>query len=242
MSSGTPALVLKTTDGGKSWQEKYRKTDTTYFFDAMDFINEHHGYILGDPIDNKFLLMETQDGGKTWTNLKNTPVALLKEAAFAASGTCLRIHDGNLNIVSGGKNSRLIMQSLITNTWNYTDLPIIHGKSSQGAFSLAIGKKVGVIVGGDYENDRKTDSVATIHRNTTFNAPEKEPAGFQSCVEYIKDDIFLSTGTPGSNITIDGGKTWTNIDGTSFNVCSKAKRGKMILLAGNDGKIAIFKM
>src|ERR1700761_4185050 len=36
MSSGTPALVLKTTDGGANWQVKYRNADTTYFLDAMD--------------------------------------------------------------------------------------------------------------------------------------------------------------------------------------------------------------
>src|SRR6185312_4161465 len=36
MSSGTPALILKTIDGGANWQEKYRNADTTYFFDAMD--------------------------------------------------------------------------------------------------------------------------------------------------------------------------------------------------------------
>src|SRR6185503_8714288 len=40
MSSGTPALILKTTDGGANWQVKYKNTDTGYFFDAMDFANK----------------------------------------------------------------------------------------------------------------------------------------------------------------------------------------------------------
>jgi len=39
MSSGTPALILKTTDGGANWNVKYKNTDTAYFFDAMDFAN-----------------------------------------------------------------------------------------------------------------------------------------------------------------------------------------------------------
>jgi hypothetical protein len=60
-------------------------------------------------------------------------------------------------------------------------------------------------------------------------------------VEYISDDTFLSTGTPGSNITTDGGKTWTKIDDTSYNVCRKAKHGGLVLLAGNGGKIGILK-
>src|ERR1700742_5273423 len=46
MSSGSPALILKTTDGGTTWQTKYRNTDTTYFFDAMDFDNPKHGLVI----------------------------------------------------------------------------------------------------------------------------------------------------------------------------------------------------
>jgi len=48
MSSGTPALILKTIDGGASWQLKYKNTDTAYFLDAIDFADAQHGYILGD--------------------------------------------------------------------------------------------------------------------------------------------------------------------------------------------------
>src|ERR1700744_1759817 len=55
MSSGTPALILKTTDGGENWQVKYKNTDTAYFFDAMDFAGKKHGLVLGDPIAGKFV-------------------------------------------------------------------------------------------------------------------------------------------------------------------------------------------
>lgn len=90
MASGTPALILKTTDGGKNWQVKYRNTDTTCFLDAMKFADPRHGVVLGDPIKNKFVLLETTDGGGTWKMFQNRPDALNGEAAFAASGTCLR--------------------------------------------------------------------------------------------------------------------------------------------------------
>src|SRR6201996_2854783 len=56
MSSGTPALILKTTDGGANWQVKYKTTDTAYFFDAMEFTDKQNGYVLGDPINNQFVL------------------------------------------------------------------------------------------------------------------------------------------------------------------------------------------
>jgi photosystem II stability/assembly factor-like uncharacterized protein len=251
MSSGTPALILKTIDGGANWQVKYQNTDTTYFFDAMDFADRQHGYILGDPITNKFLLMETKDGGETWNMFKNRPDALPGEAAFAASGTCLRVDNDNIiNIATGGSRSRLLIlidDKIAPSQWINIDLALIHGKSSQGAFSLANGDGT-IIVGGDYQKDHLIDSVAEYwhsndeHGRGAMLLPNKPPSGFQSCVEFIQGNIFLSTGTPGSNITTNGGKTWSKINDTSYNVCRKTKHGKLVLLAGNGGKIGVLKM
>jgi photosystem II stability/assembly factor-like uncharacterized protein len=250
MSSGTPALILKTVDGGVNWQVKYRNTDTAYFFDAMDFANSKHGLVLGDPIKGKFILMETVDGGDNWKMFDNLPKALPGEAAFAASGTCLRFDKNTISIVTGGSISRelvLYCDSYPT-YWTPNETLLKHEKSSQGAFSLS--SSYGVIVGGDYKEDHQTDSVSEYYfysgkeisnENGVFLS-KKPPSGFQSCVEFIRDKIFLSTGTPGSNITTDGGKTWTKIDDVSYNVCRKAKHGKLVLLAGNDGKIGILKI
>jgi hypothetical protein len=60
MSSGTPALILKTIDGGANWKVNYRNTDTTYFLDAMDFDTPKHGF--GRPHQRKIFV----DGNKRW--------------------------------------------------------------------------------------------------------------------------------------------------------------------------------
>ena len=247
MSSGTPALILKTIDGGASWQVNYNNADTSYFFDAMDFDSPKHGVVLGDPIKGKFVLMETNDGGETWRAHKNPPDALPGEAAFAASGTCMRIVKGAIGIASGGTAARFIYFNVTLGSWEYNPLPIVHHKSSQGAFSFAMGGDRGLFVGGDYADDKKVDSVAAValprlDATLTYYPIKTGPWGFQSCIEYLSGDTFLSTGTPGSNITADGGKTWTKIDGTSYNVCRKAKHGKLVLLAGGGGKIGFLKL
>jgi photosystem II stability/assembly factor-like uncharacterized protein len=241
MSSGTPALILKTTDGGTNWQVKYRNIDTTYFLDAMDFDSPKHGLVLGDPIKNKFLLLETNDGAETWYPFKNQPDAMKGEAAFAASGTCLRINKGELEIVSGGPATHLLTASIKNPIWSSVELPLAHGVSSKGAFSIADNT---LIVGGNYSKDKVTDSVACVLSSRNKSKPaysviEKGPAGFQSSVESIKQNTYLSTGTSGSNITTDGGKTWVKIDNISYNVCRKAKNGKLVLLAGDGGKIGV---
>jgi len=242
MSSGAPALILKTTDGGTNWQVKYRNTDTAYFLDAMEFDNPKHGIILGDPIKDKFLLLETNDGAETWYPFKNQPGAMKGEAAFAASGTCLRINKGEINIVTGGPITHLLTANLKKPVWNSIDLPITQGVSSKGAFSVASDNAM--IVGGNYSKDKNPDSVACIlasgKEKITYNPVQKGPAGYQSCIELINKNIYLTTGTSGSNITTDGGKTWAKIDNTSYNVCRKAKNGKLVLLAGDGGKIGIF--
>ncbi len=243
MASGTPAVVLKTTDGGKNWQIRYENADTAYFLDAMKFANPEHGFVLGDPIKSKFLLLETTDGAETWKMFQNRPDALNGEAAFAASGTCLRFDEDGIKIVTGGTVSRKL--EYINDRWEYYTTLLKHGKASQGAFSIS--KDGFIIVGGDYQNERNADSIAQYYSydGTYFGGKVslaiKPPAGYQSCVEYLTNDTYLSTGTPGSNLTSDGGKTWTKIDAESFNVCRKAKKGDLVILAGNNGRIAVFK-
>lgn len=245
MSSGTPALILKTTDGGGTWQLQYKNEDKAYFLDAMDFTDNKHGFILGDPINQKFLLLETTDAGETWHPFINQPNAADGEAAFAASGTCLRTDKNTIGFVTGGKVARHIAFNLRTQKWNYTALPIKSGKDSQGIFSF---NEPGFIyVGGDYANPKATDSTA-VWFDTSFTkgkngwaVSEKNP-GYQSCVEYIFDGTNLSTGTSGTNISTDGGQTWRQIDAESYNVCRHAKHGKLVLLAGDKGKIGKLKI
>jgi photosystem II stability/assembly factor-like uncharacterized protein len=242
MSSGTPAVILKTIDGGVNWLVTYQKNDKAYFFDAMEFDGHNYGIILGDPIKGKFLILETFNGGKSWTPAKNPPTALPNEAAFAASGTCLRKYKRAFIMVTGGNNARMItLTKSFKDRSHSRNIPILHGKASQGAFSIAFGHKQGIIVGGDYSNASRTDSVAVYMHNTSMQLSVQQPAGYQSCVENIKESWYLSTGTPGSNLTTDGGKTWHKINAVSYNVCRKAKHGKLILLAGDDGKIGIYK-
>ena len=244
MSSGTPALVLKTVDGGKTWQEKFNKADSAYFLDAMDFIDRKHGYILGDPIKNKFLLMETKDGGETWAEMQNTPEALPGEAAFAASGTCLRVNkDQGIVITSGGTVARFLQLCNCERAqWQVKNLPLAQTAGSKGAFSIS--DDLLVAVGGNYAKDRLTDSVICRFdkKSAQYQVLQVGTTGFQSCVERVWDRVYLSTGTSGSSISNELGKSWQKIDSTSFNVCRKAKHGKLILLAGDKGKIGTFKM
>ncbi|MGI4750079.1 MAG: WD40/YVTN/BNR-like repeat-containing protein [Janthinobacterium lividum] len=247
ISSGTPALVLRTVDAGENWKVVYRNDDKAWFLDEMTFISKKHGYILGDPINGKFVLLETANGGWSWKTADYLPSALPDEAAFAASGTGItqEPYSHNFYFVTGGKVSRVFIW--IKGKFHSEPLPLKQGLPSQGAFSIAAGGSRLIIVGGDYQHPENKDFIACfyngkkgINSSKNIRLSTTQPMGFQSCVSFLGEHVFLSTGTSGTNISRDGGENWQPVDGSSFNVCRKAKRGNLVLLAGDKGKIAKF--
>jgi photosystem II stability/assembly factor-like uncharacterized protein len=88
IGTGEKSRVYKTTDGGERWNLLYTNPDPKGFFDAIAFWDATHGILMGDPVDGRFVVMTTDDGGATWKRQK-TPAALPNEGAFAASNSCL---------------------------------------------------------------------------------------------------------------------------------------------------------
>ncbi|RYY25782.1 MAG: oxidoreductase [Sphingobacteriaceae bacterium] len=245
MSSGTPALILKTTDAGESWKVVYWQDDKAWFLDEMTFVNQQHGFVLGDPIAGNFVVLETTNGGESWKLMANLPSAMPDEAAFAASGTGITPipYSRGFYFVTGGKAARIF--TYIKGKFCVEPLPLKQGSPSQGAFSVAAGGSRLVMVGGDYQHPGSRDAVACFydgirgkHSSKNIRLSNTQPIGFQSGVIFLGGNIFLSTGTSGTNISHDGGENWQAINSISFNVCQKAKRGNLVLMAGDKGKIA----
>ncbi|MCH5685870.1 YCF48-related protein [Niabella sp. W65] len=82
MGIASPAYILKTSDSGQSWTKVYENKDTAMFLDAMAFKNAKEGIVIGDPINNKIFVAQTEDGGNSWqsTNALQLPPAKPGEA------------------------------------------------------------------------------------------------------------------------------------------------------------------
>lgn len=244
VSAGSPAVILRTIDGGRSWKEVYRNNSPDIFLDGMDFWNRKHGIIYGDPIAGKMQLLETVDGGRSWRDITNNlKIPLLEgEASFAASGTAIRtLKSGNVRIATGGKQSRLFSSNDYGQTWQVSSIPIIQGQNSTGPFSIAfINHKIGVAVGGDYLKDtlRTANLVLTRDGGSNWIKPVTEPFGYRSAIEYISKKVLIATGTAGTDVSEDGGMTWRQISKEGYNCVRIAKKGNWILLAGGKGKIS----
>jgi photosystem II stability/assembly factor-like uncharacterized protein len=92
MSSGKGNLsrLYKTTDACNTWKLLFTNPDKEGFWDAIQFSSRDNGVLLGDPVDNIFVVMLTFDGGSKWErqSLRATE-DVNGEGIFAASNSSL---------------------------------------------------------------------------------------------------------------------------------------------------------
>jgi photosystem II stability/assembly factor-like uncharacterized protein len=240
---GDASRVYKTTDGGKTWVMQFKCADPAAFFDAIAFWDEKNGIALGDPIDGRFQLIATEDGGANWKPLaaKALPPALPGEGAFAASGSCLvtRAETDVWFATGGAKAARVFRSADRGRTWEVSETPVAAGIESAGIFSIAFrDQDHGLAVGGDY---RKPDAVgataaATSDGGKTWVLLDKR-LPFRSAVAWAKDR-WVAVGTSGSHVSRDDGDTWAPLDRENYNSVGFAPTGEGWAV-GPKGRIAV---
>jgi photosystem II stability/assembly factor-like uncharacterized protein len=241
MASDEPAVILKTTNAGKSWKKVYESKIRGMFLDAMEFWNEESGIVIGDPINGKFFVARTFDGGTTWKDVPadKSPAAESGEACFAASGTNVRALDRDeACFVTGGTHSRLFWKG------RPISLPVAQGQETQGANSVAVwhrGNNVHhiIVVGGDFRADSSRTGNCALSRDggKSWIRPSNPPYGYRSCVEFISATKVVTCGITGVDLSLDEGINWNNLSATGFHVCRRAKNGDAVFLAGENGRI-----
>jgi hypothetical protein len=187
MSSGRGDLsrLYKTTDACKTWKLVFTNPDKKGFWDAIQFSSRDNGVLLGDPVDNIFVVMLTFDGGSKWErqSLRATE-DVNGEGIFAASNSSLLLsgYAGYRMFCTGGHGGpRLISLSAgpsnDTPLHDYvpTDAKLIWFRSlsaerfpvktpqfdPSGCFSIASNRSsTTVAVGGNYQHPNDRDDTA----------------------------------------------------------------------------------
>lgn len=251
VSIASPAYIYKTSDKGKHWNIVYENKDTSAFLDCIKFIDNKHGYVLGDPIGSSFTLLETFDAGNTWKNVDSKYLPKLNEGEvfFATSNTNMEVFKNEIYISSGGKTSRLWILDTRDNKVSYRKTPLPSGEQMTGIFSMDFySKKLGVIGGGHYDKkDKVYNSIAVTKdagdswQTLSFNKPM-----FSSCVQFIDTENLISTGHSGTvfiHLRNNEYKYLKNKENQDlyFHCLKIAPSKKYIWLAGRNGKIACIK-
>jgi photosystem II stability/assembly factor-like uncharacterized protein len=243
ISVAEPALILKTMDGGKSWKEVFRDERSGMFLDAMDFKGKQ-GVVVGDPIEGTVFMAKTHNRGERWIRVAagdSCSIMEKGEAFFAASGENILLKKNNAALyVSGGVRSRIHYKGVCL------PLPVQAGRSTTGANALALhpSGKNGIVVGGDFSDDRRSDSTVVLFSLDpvlSVSLPATFPNGYKSGAAYLTKEIVVAVGTSGVDISRDGGQHWSQLSQQGFHVVKAVNAGSAIL-AGSKGRIALLEL
>ena len=174
MSSGDSAVIVRTRNGGKSWTMVYSNNNVGIFLDGID-VKGQKGVCLGDPMpvrfdtsSLRFLLLLTDNAGLNWKEFWPELPVQQGEAAFAASGTSVlylrgRRRDGIAWVTGGAAKVRLPEAERsnpdVLRSWCNINLPL-RGGAGWGAYTMSLEQQHGVILGGNYKEYHRNDSIA----------------------------------------------------------------------------------
>ena len=234
IGNGSLSRIYKTMDAGVTWTLQFANADAEAFFDAMAFWDADHGIAVSDTVKGAFVIITTEDGGKTWSRVpaEKLPPALPNEGAFAASGTNVAVF-GTSHVWFGtgaAARARVLRSTDRGRTWQIAETPLAAGQSS-GIYSVAFRDPLhGVIVGGDYAKEQEAVDNAAVTRDggKTWSLV-KGLRGFRSVVAHVpgSKSSFIAIGPRGSDLSSDDGRTWSALPEPGFDTFSFA-RGKTV--------------
>lgn len=247
MTAGQPARIYRTEDGGDSFDLVHESPYPQAFFDSMAFWDGDRGLAFSDPVDGRFLVLKTADGGGSWQEVD--PAALPSprdgEAGFAASGSNLAVAaSGHAWIGTGGSVARVLYSRDFGETWAVAEPPMRSGSSSQGIFSIAFRDPLrGLAAGGDYQAPQETagNLARTTDGGRTWTPPATPPpSGHRAAVAFLPgrpEPTWLAVGRGGCDLSFDDGSTWQTFSEPGFYTLAVAADGTA-WAAGSDGRVA----
>jgi hypothetical protein len=233
---GAASRVYRTEDGGKHWTMTLKNDDERAFFDCMAFEGDK-GWMLGDPVDGRYQVRATHDGGRTWALKPGGPTALKDEAAFAASGTCIaRTPWGETLAVSGGGAARALLGDSGDALWFPHATPMPHRVPAAGIFSATSMGEDMLLVGGDFEHE-SVGSAARVrfvsgHGMSVEAMPS--PRGYRSGAACTSANTCIAVGPTGADAW-DGAR-WTAMTDTGYDAIDLADG--VAWASGDKGRIA----
>ena len=241
---GEKSQIFISDDNGTNWVNVFISPFDEGFFCAMAFWDERQGIAFSDPVNNRFKLMITKDGGTTWSQLipEDMPAANPGEYAFAASGTCITVaSQRHVWFGTGGSTARVFYSHNNGVTWSVVPTPMQQGHPSQGIFSIAFRDSLtGFASGGDYQAPQKTGNtlLTTNDGGKHWDVVADSAVGYRSCIATFQTEFtngWIAMGKNGWSISEDNGNTWQHFPTPGFYTVSISRN--TVWAAGANGRI-----
>ncbi len=207
--------VLKTTDGGETWEEidfSYVKPNLSFeLFDGIQFVDENTGFIVAGKLNSNFIL-KTTDGGLTW----EAKDSLISVGTQYHRWTDINFYDGFRGVVVGRQKDKIKYTVDGGETWNFSN-PIQDGffNNLHKAFWIDETTIIAIGEGREYWN-----IPTPVYRSTDYGQNwevlTESPAKSYYRVSdvYMKDpQNIIAIGSNGFNHAFtykstDSGETW----------------------------------
>jgi photosystem II stability/assembly factor-like uncharacterized protein len=245
IGEGEDSRIYRTTDGGTTWTETFRNQEAAAFYNCLDFYpGGKRGLAVSDPVDGKFRIAATDDGGRTWQVRPDDGMPdSTGEYNFSASGDCLVIAGRTAWFGSGGADARVFRSTDRGRTWSATSSTLPAGEAA-GVFALALRTpRHGVAVGGDFAAaDNGTDASAYTRNGRTWtNGGDlthlaEDAAWLRGARPTV---LVVGEGGPigGTSLSTDGGRTWQLVSEERFHTLDCTPQ-KVCWAAGGGGRVA----
>jgi len=206
-AGGAGGGVWKTTDGGSTWT---KQTTASYnlaasFVNVVHFWDANNGVTMGDPTGTLMEIYVTSNGGTNWTKLTSSSVPPTQSGEYGYVHNRAVAGD---NIWAGTNKGRIFKSADKGLTWTVVSTPITDfgGTASSGTIALKDASTGWIldnngIVRGTTNGGTSWTTLATIPQS---NGIVYVPGTTNTLVAVGNGD--------GSNISYNGGSTWTPIE------------------------------
>jgi len=223
---GNDSRIYKTMDGGTTWTQQFIMTEPEGFLDCFDFWDAEHGIAYGDSVASQLYLLQTEDGGTTWSRVPASalPKAGQGEGGFAASGSCVHVEEGGRGWVAtgAGGNARVLRTEDKGAHWEAAETPILKGESAGITSVVRIGDAI-LALGGDIAAP-DSDSGIRVSRSDdngrTWLAQSSPPFPgpvYGAAVGGSRDrPLVVAVGPKGAALSRDHGRHWISLSDDAY--------------------------
>lgn len=238
-AAGYSGSVLKTNDGGNSWDTIFLTGNMAErHFHSVFFLDDQTGFLAGGnpTLDSIQTILKTTDGGHNWTIQLDNPGPWLKEIflvnqatgfAVGEKGTILKTADGGI-------------------TWTPANVPSSVSQRDFNSVSF-FDSNTGVVVGGRLQNDSIQTILRTTDGGNSWAIISDSIAPWLNKIRVHSPSSGYAVGDEGTILTTsDMGNSWETVSVPGSLNDSKHLTSVFFLhpyfgvMVGNAGKILIF--